>query len=60
MYISLSGIFKHEDVLIAYQNQFEAVDRATPFDRIGSWKISPITTHAAAQALEGECVGMTQ
>jgi len=31
----------------SYQSQLDAVDRATPRDRIGSGKISPITTQAA-------------
>lgn len=33
--------------MMQFQNQFEAVERATPLLRMGSWKISPMTTHAA-------------
>lgn len=34
-----------------FQNQFDAVDSATPFDLMGSGKISPMTTHAAGPQL---------
>lgn len=30
--------------MMAFQNQLLAVDRATPFDRMGNEKISPMTT----------------
>lgn len=30
-----------------FQNQFAAVEMATPLDRMGSWKISPIITQPA-------------
>lgn len=30
--------------IMAFQNQLLAVDRATPFDRMGNEKISPMTT----------------
>ena len=32
--------------MIVFQSQFDAVESATPRDRIGSGKISPMTTHA--------------
>jgi hypothetical protein len=33
--------------IMQFQNQFDAVEMATPLERMGSWKISPIMTHPA-------------
>lgn len=33
--------------MMQFQNQLLAVLKLTPFARIGSWKISPMTTQAA-------------
>lgn len=33
--------------MIQFQNQFDAVESATPLDRMGNWNSSPMTTQPA-------------
>jgi len=40
--------------MIVFQSQLEAVERATPRDRIGIGKISPITIHAPGPHVEAK------
>lgn len=45
--------------MMQFQNQLAAVDMATPLERIGSWKISPMMTQPAGpQVLE--CCQLTE
>jgi hypothetical protein len=41
--------------MIQFQSQLEAVERATPRERMGSGKISPITTQAAGGREVSSC-----
>lgn len=40
--------------LTVFQSQLEAVDKATPRERIGSGKISPMTIHAPGPQVEAK------
>jgi hypothetical protein len=39
---------------MVFHSQFEAVERPTPRDRIGSGKISPMTIHAPGPHVEAK------
>jgi hypothetical protein len=41
--------------MMQFQNQFEAVEMATPLERMGSWKISPMMTHPAGPQVLQYC-----
>lgn len=41
--------------MMQFQNQLEAVEMATPLERMGSWKISPIMTHPAGPQVLWHC-----
>ena len=41
-------------VMIQFQSQLEAVESATPLDRMGIGKISPMTTQAAGPQVEAK------
>jgi hypothetical protein len=41
--------------MMQFQNQFEAVEIATPLERMGSWKISPMMTHPAGPQVLWYC-----
>ena len=47
-------MWKRRKRLTKFQNQLDAVDKATPRARIGSEKISPMTTHAAGPQVEAK------
>lgn len=42
------------ETLTVFQSQLEAVDKATPRERIGSGNISPMTIHAPGPQVEAK------
>lgn len=40
--------------MMVFQSQFEAVERATPRERMGRGKISPMRTHAPGPQVEAK------
>lgn len=41
--------------MIQFQNQLAAVEMATPLERMGSWKISPMMTQPAGPHVLERC-----
>jgi len=52
--LSVATMYGVMTVMIVFQSQLEAVERATPLDRIGRGKISPIRTQAPGPQVEAK------